>query len=47
MCASRSGTPIEIATKIILRHANLAATQHYLGKVSNMQAMSWIENLHG
>lgn len=33
--ASRSGVPIEIVSKIILRHANLATTQRYLGKVSN------------
>ncbi|GAH71484.1 unnamed protein product, partial [marine sediment metagenome] len=30
--ASRSGTPIEIVSKIILRHANLSTTQRYLGK---------------
>jgi len=45
--ASRSGTPIEIVSKIILRHANLATTQQYLGKVSETEAMRWIENLHG
>jgi integrase len=31
--ASRSGTPIEIVSKVILRHSNLATTQRYLGKV--------------
>jgi integrase len=45
--ASRSGTPLEIVSKIILRHANLATTQRYLGKVSDVEAMRWIENLHG
>jgi integrase/recombinase XerD len=45
--ASRSGTPIEIVSKVILRHANLATTQRYLGKVSDMEAMRWIENLYG
>lgn len=45
--ASRSGTPIEIVSKVILRHANLATTQRYLGKVSDLEAMRWIENLHG
>ena len=44
--ASRSGTPLEIVSKIILRHANLATTQRYLGKVSDIEAMRWIENLH-
>jgi integrase len=45
--ASRSGTPIEIVSKIILRHANLQTTQRYLGKVSDTEAMRWIDNLHG
>jgi integrase len=45
--ASRSGTPIEIVSKVILRHSNLATTQRYLGKVSDLEAMRWIENLHG
>lgn len=45
--ASRSGTPIEIVSKVILRHANLSTTQRYLGKVSDVEAMRWIENLHG
>lgn len=45
--ASRSGTPIEIVSKVILRHANLATTQQYLGKVSDVEAMRWIDNLHG
>jgi len=45
--ASRSGTPIEIISKVILRHANLSTTQRYLGKVSDLEAMRWIENLYG
>ena len=45
--ASRSGTPIEIVSKVILRHANLATTQRYLGKVSDLEAIRWIENLYG
>ena len=44
---SRSRTPIEIVSKIILRHANLQTTQRYLGKVSDTEAMRWIDNLHG
>jgi len=43
--ASRSGVPIEIVSKIILRHANLSTTQRYLGKVSDSEAMRWIENI--
>ena len=45
--ASRSGMPIEIVSKIVLRHSNLATTQRYLGKVTDTEAMRWIENLHG
>lgn len=45
--ASRSGVPIEIVSKVILRHANLSTTQRYLGKVSDIEAMRWIENLYG
>ncbi|UCF82093.1 MAG: site-specific integrase, partial [Desulfobacteraceae bacterium] len=44
--ASRSGVPIEIVSKVILRHANLSTTQRYLGKVSDTEAMKWIENLY-
>ena len=43
--ASRSGTPIEIISKIILRHSNLSTTQRYLGKVTDIEAIRWIENL--
>jgi integrase/recombinase XerD len=45
--ASRSGTPIEIVSKVILRHSNLSTTQRYLGKVSDTEAMRWIETLYG
>ena len=44
--ASRSGTPIEIVSKVILRHANLSTTQRYLGKVSDVEALRWIENVY-
>jgi len=44
--ASRSGVPIEIVSKVIMRHANLSTTQRYLGKVSDTVAMKWIENLY-
>jgi len=45
--ASRSGVPIEIVSKIILRHANLSTTQRYLGKVTDTEAIHWIDNLYG
>ena len=44
--ASRARTPIEIVSKLILRHANLSTTQRYLGRVSDAEAMRWIENLY-
>ncbi|MFO7740554.1 MAG: site-specific integrase [Desulfatiglandaceae bacterium] len=45
--ASRAGTPIESVSKLILRHANLSTTQRYLGRISEVEAMRWIDNLHG
>jgi len=45
--ASRSGTPLEIVSKVLLRHANLSTTQRYLGEISELEAMRWIDNLHG
>ncbi len=44
--ASRSGVPIEIVSKTILRHSNLSTTQRYLGKVSENEAIYWIENIY-
>ncbi len=37
--ASRSGVPIEIVNKVILRHANLSTTQQYLGTISDVEAI--------
>jgi integrase/recombinase XerD len=45
--ASRSGAPLEIVSKVILRHASLSTTQVYLGKVSDIEAIRWIENIYG
>jgi len=44
--ASRAGTPLEIVSKIILRHSNLATTQSYLGEISEIEAMRWIDRLY-
>ena len=44
--ASRSDVPLEIVSKLILRHRNLSTTQIYLGKISDAEAMRWIENLY-
>jgi integrase/recombinase XerD len=45
--APRSRVPLEIISKVILRHANLSTTQLYLGKVSDTEALKWIENIYG
>ena len=45
--ASTSGVPIEIVSKIILRHSNLSTTQRYLGTISDVEAIRWIENIYG
>jgi len=45
--AFRSGAPLEIVSKVILRHANISTTLRYLGKVSDVEAIRWIENIHG
>ena len=45
--ASRAGTPLEIVSKVILRHADLSTTQRYLGKVNDSEAIRWIETLYG
>ena len=44
--ASRSGVPLEIVSKVILRHSNLSVTQIYLGKISDAEAMRWVEDLY-
>ncbi len=41
--ASRSNMPLEIVSKVILRHADIATTQRYLGKVSPVEASRAIE----
>jgi integrase/recombinase XerD len=38
--------PIEIVSKVILRHSNLSTTQMYLGRISDAEAMKWIENMY-
>jgi hypothetical protein len=41
------GNSYKIVSKVILGHAILATTQRYLGKVTDLEAMRWIESLHG
>ena len=45
--ASRNGVPLEIVSKVILRHQDLKTTQSYLGKVSESEAIRWLDILHG
>jgi len=45
--ASRAGAPLEIVSKVILRHSNLSTTQRYLGKVSDEEAIRWVETIYG
>ena len=45
--ASRSGVPLEIISKVILRHQDLKTTQSYLGRVSESEAIRWMDILHG
>jgi integrase len=45
--ASRNGVPLEIISKVILRHQDLKTTQVYLGRVSDSEAIRWMDVLHG
>jgi integrase len=45
--ASRNGVPLEIISKVILRHQDLKTTQTYLGKISESEALRWMDVLHG
>ncbi len=45
--ASRSSTPLGIVSKVLLRHSALSTTQRCLGKISDAEAMRWIDNLYG
>jgi len=45
--ASRSGVPLEIVSKVILRHRDLKTSQAYLGKVAESEAIRWMDMLHG
>jgi len=45
--ASRNGVPLEIISKVILRHQDLKTTQTYLGRVTESEAIRWMDVLHG
>ena len=44
--ASRNGVPLELISKVLLSHQNLKTTQLYLGKVSDSEAIRWMD-IHG
>ena len=44
--ASRAGVPLEVVSKVILRHKNLSTTQRYLGKVSEAEAARWVDRIY-
>lgn len=37
----QDAVPLEIVSKVILRHVNLSTNQRYLGTVSDVEAMRW------
>jgi integrase len=45
--ASRNGVPLEVVSKVILRHQDLKTTQVHLGKISDSEAIRWMDVLHG
>ena len=44
--ASRNGVSLEVVSKVFLRHADLKTTQMYLGKVTDAEAIRWVDVLH-
>ncbi len=45
--ASRNGISLEVVSKVILRHQDLKTTQMYLGRISEAEALLWMDVLHG
>jgi integrase/recombinase XerD len=45
--ASRNGVPLEVISKVILRHQDLKTAQMYLGKINEVEALRWMDVLHG
>ena len=45
--ASRNGIPHEVISKVILRHQDFKTTQMYLGRISEAEALRWMDVLHG
>ena len=45
--ASRNGIPLEVISKIILRHQDLKTTQMYFGRISEAEALRRMDVLGG
>ena len=45
--ASRNGIPLEVISKVLLRHQDLKTTQMYLGRITETEALRWMDVLHG
>ena len=45
--ASRNGVPLEIISKVLLRHQDLKTAQVYLGRVTDSEAIRWMDFLNG
>ena len=45
--ASRNGVPLEVISKVILRHQDLKTAQMHLGRISVAEALRWMDLLHG
>jgi hypothetical protein len=41
------GVPLEVVSKVILRHQDLKTTHVYLGKIDDSEAIRWMDILHG
>jgi integrase/recombinase XerD len=45
--ASRNGIPLEVVSKVLLRYQDLKTTQMYLGRITETEALRWMDVLHG
>jgi integrase/recombinase XerD len=45
--ARRNGIPLEVISKVILRHQDLKITQMNLGRISETGVLRWMDLLHG
>jgi len=38
---------MEVVSKVLLRHQDIKTTQMYLGKITDTEAIKWMDVLHG